>query len=215
MSDVLVTVCGVSCACSGVFLIIGYLGFRMFGQSFVFSSLALLAPLWNLVSGAGRKNTPENRVEKYLDKRHKQKRDDPSATPYDAQAQAQNLDFDAQVQQALRDKQINDAKFSAPPGIPTELTGNSSSISTPNTNTPQSQFGRNRFGGVRGQPAQSDLPDSSNTQGNFPPIDNDPPSRSLRGRRSGNKGRGRDSNSRDDEIFGGVLDDDGDGFSDF
>lgn len=247
MSDVLVTICGVTCACGGVFLIIGFIGFRLFGQSFVFSALALVAPLWNLVSGAGRKNTPQNRAEKFLDERRKQKHDDPSQTPYDAQAQAQNLDFDAQVQQALRDKQVNDTAFTAQSGVPTDLSGNNpSSTTTPSANTPQSQFGKSRFGArfndnnpgrtLRDKrrkrnsdptsfpdASYADLSEEAGVDTNAPPqIDNpigndSPPSRSLRDRRRrGSSGGGRrERNDRDDEIFGGMLDDDGDGFSDF
>lgn len=233
ISPTILTVCGITCACGGVFLGAGILLFRVFGQSVLLSALAVLGPLWNLI--AGQKNNPEERVSKILREREKRKHTQPDNTAFNAQAQAPNLDFDAQVAQALQQKQVGDSNFTAQSGAPTELTGKSPSVN----NAPQSQFGKSRFGvrfndndpgrvlrdkrhernsGPSTFPDASyaDLSEEAGVDTNPPPgLGDIPTGRSLRDRRrDGNRRPPGDSNRRDDEILGGIFDEDGDSFMD-
>lgn len=212
----ILAVCGITCSC-GLVIVFGLvmLG-RVMGKSMIFPILTAGGGLFGMLFNRGD-NDGEQDIDEYLSNRRKRKTkalgsDGDANTAFTAQAQSTDLDFDSQVQQRINQK--DDGRFSSPQeqgGSPTPLSPQSKDFTPAQHNVPQSGLGR-RF------TSDDNDPLGDNSESTFGDDLGSLPSDigSLRDRRRrGSSSRGRDSNAHDDEVFGGMLDEDGDGFSDF
>jgi len=217
ISPTILTLCGVTCSCGLVIGIAGFMLTRVMGKSMIFPILTAGGGLFGMLFNRGD-NDGEEDIDKYLSNRRNKRKNkatgvegDPN-TAFTAQAQSADLDFDSQVQQRINQK--GGGRFSSPQeqgGAPTPLSPQSQDFTPAQHNVPQSGLGR-RFTSDDNDPLGDNSESTFGDDLGSLPEDLG----SLRDRRRrGSSRRGRDSNAHDDEVFGGMLDEDGDGFSDF
>lgn len=186
LGNILLAVCGVVALCTCSLGLIFILALRVLGRSALMAFMPLLISFMN---NRGLRNDDDDDV---ITPRA-QSRGRPSADSL--RSRAQSLDFDS------RDQDSYSAQSGTLPPPPSDLS-------------------RNRFGGQgANQPPSGSRPLPGRPLDDNPLGPVDVPS--LRGRSRGispdeppRRAR-RGSNANDDEVFGGMLDDDGDGHPDF
>lgn len=186
LGNILLAVCGIALLCTCGVGLVFILALRVMGRSALMAFMPLLISFMN-----NRRNRNDDDNDD-LDRPRAQSRGRPSADSL--RSRAQSLDFDSRSQDS----------FSAQSGqLP----------------PPPSDLSRNRFGGqgANQPPSSRPLPGRPIDDNPLGPVDVP----SLRGRSRGGlpddppRRPRRDSNANDDEVFGGMLDDDGDGNPDF
>jgi len=192
-APVIIAACGLATVCVGIFLVGAFLVLRFLGAD-MFSFVRGLP-------GLAREERGKVNVESV----QRQSRD-----RGDLRARAQSLDFDAAV-----------AQYNDPQNPP--QSGTFGAQSAPQ-NAPLSS-GRPRTSSPTGPSGPSGSPSGWTTAGgsgldeNAAPSEDNPfgdvPRPNLRDRTSGPRPKKRRRNGNDDEIFGGMLDGDGDGSVDF
>ena len=189
LQNILVTICGVGCVCMGGVALVLMVGFRFFGGAVLTPIITAAGSLFGGLFGGGKE---EDELEEEISRI--QKRDVPRST--DFRARAQSMDFDSQVAQKLNQQREEFSDNSDPygaqsAGVPLDkvdprVQGNDDDIQVP-------------------PPDRSD--DVGLRPPNIPSLRN-PSNRPFRDRRANR------NDARDDEFFGGMLDEDGDGYPD-
>jgi hypothetical protein len=186
VGNILVAGCGIGVVCCGSVLLAGIIMTRVLGRAVM---LPVIMPVISALGGQLLGFGKDSGVDEEFEPPRKRKRRPIDAGAFSASAQSERDSFDEALARRRGGGGSFDAQSSALPKRPSQ-SGLGSELSGGRLN--KSNF-------------------LENAEDNFTES-NDPPS--LRSDRR-SRGRRRSPDDKDDEIFGGMLDDDGDGFSDY
>lgn len=209
ISNTVLAVCGVVCLCGGGLAFVGFFAFRYVVGGGIFSALSHLGALFD-----NFKQDDDDQLDDPVHRIHTIRHSRPS----DMKARAkQSFDFDAQVAEQLKQQGKNrdfDSQVSPNPPQTSSKPQSTADNRPTSDNTPASSLGKRRLGARDRYNSRDDmLPDEVDP----PEIDlgpmNLPDEANIKWQKNRpGRDRRRDRNRTDDEIFGGILDEDGDGF---
>jgi hypothetical protein len=215
VGNVLVAGCGIGVVCCGSVLLAAIIMTRVLGRAVM---LPMIMPVISALGGQLLGFGKDADVDEELEPPRKRKRRPLDAGAVSASAQSDRDSFDEALARQRGDGSF-DAQSSASPkrppqsGLGSELSGGGFDKSYYGVRDASND--PNRV--IRDRRYRRNFEDVDTTADNLSEssgIDFSSDAPSLRSDRR-SRGRRRSPEDKDDEIFGGMLDDDGDGFSDF
>lgn len=203
ISSTLLAVCGVGCLCGGVLLVGGFFAFRFMGGGALFEALSSLGSLFD-----NFKQDDDDELDDPVERIHSIRHSRPS----DMKARAkEQFDFESQVAQQMNQQ---DGGFESQADNMPKQKPSGQNQPTHN-NTPASSLGKRRMGARDRYNSRDDmLPEEvDKPEIDLGPIDVPNEANIKWQKNRPGRDRRRDRNRHDDEVFGGILDEDGDGFA--